>query len=77
MSPVQEFSQLAAQGDLRGIKRLYARQLKLTRPDDDALAFQQLHHAFAVLFPFNRPQAKLLIANHPQWTQWRGNFFFK
>ncbi|CSQ82553.1 Uncharacterised protein [Shigella sonnei] len=38
---------------------------------------QQLHHAFAVLFPFNRPQAKLLIANHPQWTQWRGNFFFK
>ncbi|WP_220484802.1 hypothetical protein [Stenotrophomonas koreensis] len=46
MSPVQEFSQLAAQGDLRGIKRLYARQLKLTRPDDDALAFQQLHHAY-------------------------------
>lgn len=46
MSPVQEFSLLAAQGDLRGIKRLYARQLKLTRPDDDAQAFQQLHHAY-------------------------------
>ena len=32
--------------DVRAIKRAYAQQLKHTRPDDDPLAFQQLHQAY-------------------------------
>ena len=32
--------------DERAIKRAYAKQLKTTRPDDDAAAYQQLREAF-------------------------------
>lgn len=46
MSLQQQFTQLAEQGDVRAIKRLYAQQLKVTRPDDDADAFQQLHQTY-------------------------------
>ena len=32
--------------DERAIKRAYAKQLKTTRPDDDAAAYQRLREAF-------------------------------
>ncbi|MEO7578973.1 MAG: J domain-containing protein, partial [Massilia sp.] len=37
---------IAPTGDEREIKRAYARRLKCTRPEDDPLAFQELHDAY-------------------------------
>lgn len=37
---------LPARSDERSIKRQYAKQLKVTRPDDDPVAFQRLHEAY-------------------------------
>ena len=38
--------ELEATSDSREIKRAYARKLKITRPDEQPEAFQQLHHAY-------------------------------
>lgn len=37
---------MQASSDERDIKRAYAKKLKVTRPDDDPVAFQQLHDAY-------------------------------
>ena len=37
---------LEATDDRRAVKRAYSRKLKVTRPDDDPVAFQQLHAAY-------------------------------
>lgn len=37
---------LPADADARAIKRAYAARLKTTRPDDDPVAFQQLHETY-------------------------------
>ncbi|HBS54488.1 MAG TPA: hypothetical protein DEA38_02000 [Stenotrophomonas sp.] len=37
---------LDAEADERTIKRAYARQLRVTRPEDDPVAFQRLHEAY-------------------------------
>ncbi|WMJ71011.1 molecular chaperone DnaJ [Stenotrophomonas sp. 24(2023)] len=38
--------ELGQDADERSIKRAYAKRLRVTRPDDDPVAFQQLHEAY-------------------------------
>lgn len=38
--------ELAPDADERSVKRAYAKRLRITRPDDDPEAFQQLHEAY-------------------------------
>jgi len=42
----QELWSLAAEGDARAVKRRYSQALKITRPEDDPIAFQRLHDAY-------------------------------
>lgn len=46
MTVEQELWALAAEGDLRAVKRRYSQALKVTRPEDDPNAFQRLHDAY-------------------------------
>lgn len=46
MSWAMESLGLAADADARAVKRAYAARLKTTRPDDDPVAFQQLHETY-------------------------------
>ncbi|MCC5068915.1 J domain-containing protein [Xanthomonas campestris] len=46
MSWAMEALGLPADADARAIKRAYAARLKATRPDDDPVAFQQLHETY-------------------------------
>lgn len=46
MSWAMEALGLSADADARAIKRAYAARLKTTRPDDDPVAFQQLHETY-------------------------------
>ena len=53
--------------DERAIKRAYAKQLKNTRPDDDAAAYQQLREAFdyaLAVAPHIRNRANRLFRRH-------------
>lgn len=45
MWPFDELD-LSPTSDIRQIKRAYAKRLKVTRPDDDPVAFQSLHDAY-------------------------------
>lgn len=51
--------------DLAQIKRAYAKTLRVTRPDDDAQAYQALREAYDRLAAFARRQAEL-AASQPQ-----------
>ncbi|ALN64542.1 dnaJ domain protein [Lysobacter antibioticus] len=45
------------------VKRAYARELRKTRPDEDPVAFQQLHEAYAQCLEWaRRPRAEAAIA---------------
>ena len=46
MTVEQELWALAAAGDPRAVKRRYSQALKVTRPDEDPVAFQRLHDAY-------------------------------
>lgn len=59
MSWGHEALELEEDADERAVKRAYAKRLRVTRPDDDPHAFQQLHEAY---------QAALQWAQHRQ--QW-------
>ena len=37
---------ISEDSDARAIKRAYAKKLKVTRPDDDPQAFQELHDSY-------------------------------
>ena len=36
--------------DERAVKRAYAKRLRVTRPDEDPVAFQHLHEAYPVSY---------------------------
>jgi len=48
---------LAEDADERAVKRAYAARLRTTRPDDDPVAFQQLHQAYQAALDWARHRA--------------------
>lgn len=51
--PLAEFD-LEANADERAVKRAYAKRLKVTRPDEDAAAFQALNEAYQMALAYIR-----------------------
>lgn len=56
---------LDADADERAIKRAYARQLRVTRPEDDPVAFQRLHVAYQAALAQLREDAAPPAEDHP------------
>ncbi|WP_349656372.1 hypothetical protein [Xanthomonas sp. 10-10] len=49
---------LEVDADARAIKRAYATRLKVTRPDDDPVGFQQLHETYQAALAWSRYRAE-------------------
>lgn len=49
--------ELDTDADERAIKRAYAKRLRVTRPDDDPVAFQQLHEAYQAALEWVRAES--------------------
>lgn len=49
--------ELDADADERAIKRAYAKRLRVTRPDDDPVAFQHLHQAYQAALDWVRAES--------------------
>lgn len=58
--------ELDEDADERAIKRAYAQRLRVTRPDDDPVAFQQLHEAYQAALAWARDR-------DPQDAAWSGS----
>lgn len=56
---------LDAGADERAIKRAYAKQLRVTRPEDDPVAFQRLHEAYQAALTQLREDAAPPAEDHP------------
>ncbi|MEG2802777.1 hypothetical protein [Stenotrophomonas sp.] len=54
MSWGHEALELDEDADERAVKRAYAKRLRVTRPDDDPVAFQQLHEAYQAALDWAR-----------------------
>lgn len=50
--------ELDEDADERSIKRAYAKRLRVTRPDDDPVAFQQLHEAYQAALAWAQQRAQ-------------------
>lgn len=57
--------ELDTDADERAIKRAYAKRLRVTRPDDDPVAFQQLHEAYQAALEWVRAEP---MANNDEWA---------
>jgi hypothetical protein len=58
--------ELDTDADERAIKRAYAKRLRVTRPDDDPVAFQQLHEAYQAALEWVRAEP---MANNDEWAE--------
>lgn len=63
MSWALEAFGLAEDADARAIKRAYATRLKVTRPDDDPVGFQQLHETYQAALAWARYRAERVTAD--------------
>jgi uncharacterized RDD family membrane protein YckC len=63
--PPWDSLQIEPTADARAIKKAYARLLKQHRPDQNAAAFQQLHHAYKTALQLAEQQAEAMPASPP------------
>ena len=52
--------------DERAVKRAYAKRLRVTRPDEDPIAFQHLHEAYQAALDWVRQEALADIADEDE-----------